>query len=170
MTDHLWPMLRLSADTDEDLIEKYREVCIENYVRDAEGNEIIIKDWNGNRVRFDPRSFNHAFSASSNYKLSAGVHDIDFSKERARRILWIKEVLTASAGTIQRLHQRRKDSRGDERKRRVLLVAEEKYVVVLQEKEKTGDLEFLSAFPADRSYIQKIQRESALVETKMPQS
>jgi hypothetical protein len=49
-------------------------------------------------------------------------------------------------------------------------VTEEKYVVVLQENEKTGDLEFLSAFSADRSYIQKIQRESALVETKMPQS
>ena len=170
MTDHLWPMLRLSAGTDDDLIEKYREIYIENYVRDAGGNEIIIKDWNGNRVRFVPRSFNHAFSESSNYKLSAGVHNIGFSKERARRILWIREVLCASAGTIQRLHQRRKDSRGNEKKRRVLLVTEERYVVVLQENAKTGDLEFISAFPADRNYIQKIQRESALVETKMPQS
>lgn len=170
MTDHLWPMLRLNADTDDELVAKYRAVYMKNYVRDANGNEIIIEDWNGNRVRFDPRSFDHAFSTSSNYRISAGVHDIDFSKERARRILWIKEVLGASAGTIQRLHQRRKDSRGDEKKRRVLLVTEERYVVVLQENVKTGELEFISAFPADRSYIQKIQRESVLVETKMPQS
>jgi len=170
MTVHLWPMLRLNADTDDQLIEKYREVYLENYVRDSEGNEIIIKDWSGNRVRFAPGSFNHAFSESFNYKLSAGVHDAGFSKERARRILWIREVLSASAGTIQRLQQRRRDSRGSEKKRRVLLVVEERYVVVLQENAKAGELQFISAFPADRSYVQKIQRDSALVETKKPQS
>lgn len=171
MPDHLWPLLRLEAETDDELKEMYRNVYLETYVRDARGKEVEIRDWRGNRVKFHAQTFDHAFSEATNYRLSAGVHDKPFSKRRARCILWIKEVLTASAGTIERRHQLRQDSRGRMRKRRMLLVVEERYVVVLQERTNPGgELEFVTAFPAEESYIQKIRQESALLETKKPQS
>jgi hypothetical protein len=36
-----------------------------------------------------------------------------------------------------------------QKKRRVLIVVEERYVVVLEESEKTKELNFISAFPVD---------------------
>lgn len=86
-------------------------------------------------------------------------------------MLWIKEVLAGSAGTIEVRGQHRKDSRGRMRKRRTLIVVEERYVVVLQACEKEGyEFEFVTAFPADQAYLEKIRRESALLEIKKPQS
>jgi hypothetical protein len=171
MSEHLWPLLRLKADSEEELIEKYRQVFIENYVRSAEGEEIEIYDWHGNRVRFDERIFRHAFSESSDYRFGGGFHDKPFSKKRARCILWIKEVLAASKGSIDRLHQIRSDSRGRQKRRRTLVVIEECYVVVLEESQKRGELIFITAFPADAQYLAKIRRESAYMETKKkPQS
>lgn len=171
MPDHLWPLLRLEAKTDDELKEIYRKVYLETYVRDVAGREVKIYDWRGTRVRFHAKSFDHAFSESTNYRLNAGVHDLPFSKRRARCILWIKEVLAASTGTIERRHQLRQDSRGRMSKRRTLLVVEERYVVVLQEQTNPGgELEFVTAFSAEESYIQKIRQESALLEIKKPQS
>jgi len=57
-----------------------------------------------------------------------------------------------------------------EGRRRVLIVLEERYIVVLEEREKPKLLEFVTAFPADESYPQKIRRESGLIEIKKPQS
>lgn len=105
---------------------------------------------------------------ATDYRFGSGVHDIPFSHKRARRVLWIKEALAASAGTIERRHQIRKDSRGRPKKRRVLIVVEEKYVIVLEETEKGKEHIFISAFPADTSYIEKMRRESILIETKNP--
>lgn len=166
MFEHLWPLLRLKADREKELIEKYRQVFIENYVRSAEGEEIEIYDWHGNRVRFDERIFRHAFSESSDYRFGGGFHDKPFSKKRARCILWIKEVLAASNGTIDRLHQIRRDNRGRPLRRRALIVLEERYVVVLEESKKKGELYFVSAFPADANYIAHIRAESSYMETK----
>jgi len=171
MTEHLWPFLRLRAATDEALIEAYRQVYIETYVRTGDGKTIEIFDWMGNQVLFNPRTFDHAFSESTDYRFGNGSHDVPFSKKRARRILWIKEVLAASKGCIERRNQYRKDSRGRIKKRRVLIVVEERYVVVLGERAKrkeTKMLEFITAFPADESYLKKIRQESALMEIKNP--
>ena len=87
-----------------------------NEWREVPGNEnpIKIHDWQGNRVIFPIRQFDHAFSEASNYRTSAGVHDLPFSKRRARHILWIKEVLSGSKGTIERRAQMRRDSRGQQ--------------------------------------------------------
>lgn len=171
MAEKLWPLLRLKADSDDELKELYRQVYIENYVQDKDGNEIEIYDWQGNRVTFPKRQFDHAFSEATNYRTSAGVHDKPFSKRRARHILWIKEVLAASNGTIERRAQMRKDSRGKIKKRRNLIVVEERYVVVLnEEKGNPGKLVFITAFPADESYLRKIRGESALLEIRKPQS
>lgn len=71
------------------------------------------------------------------------------------------EILTASKGTIEVLQQFRKDSRNRQRKRRVLLVVEEKYVVVLDVRDNHREYEFISAFPADEGYLKKIRKESA---------
>lgn len=172
MPEHLWPLLRLQAETDDELKEVYRQIYLDNYVKTKDGEEIKIFDWLGNRVHFNPHKnfFEHAFTESSNYRFSSGIHDTPLSKRRARCILWIKEVLAASAGTIERRHQVRKDSRGRKCKRRTLIVVEEKYVVVLEERPNPGELEFITAFPADESYIENLRKESYLIETKKPQS
>lgn len=170
MTEHLWPFLRLRAATDEALVEAYRRVYIETYVRTSDGSAIELFDWMGNRVLFNPRTFNHAFSESTDYRFGGGNHDVPFSKKRARCILWIKEVLDASKGCIERRHQYRKDGRGRSKKCRVLIAVEERYVVVLEERKERKVLEFITAFPADDSYLEKIRRESGLLEIKKPQS
>jgi hypothetical protein len=166
VTDHLWPLLRLKADTDAALKEQYRKVYLETYVRGADGKKIALYDWHGRRVRFHARTFDHAFSESSDYRFGGGFHDLPFSKRRARCILWIKEVLAATRGTIECRQQLRRDSRGRPRKRRVLLVVEERYVVVLQVRDKNNELEFVTAFVADKAFIAKIQKEGGWIETK----
>jgi hypothetical protein len=166
MSEHLWPLLRLQGDTEKELIEKYRQVFIENYVRSVDGQEIEIFDWLGNRVKFHEDMFEHAFSESSDYRFGGGAHDKPFSKKRARYILWIKEVLAASKGSIDRLHQIRHDTRNRLKKRRTLIVIEERYVVVLEESGDRGLLFFITAFPADAQYLTKIRKESAYMETK----
>ena len=166
MAEHLWPLLRLKADTEAELKEKYRKVYLETYVRDAQGGEIKIYDWRGHRVWFHAGTFDHAFSESSSYRFGDGTHDLPFSKRRARCILWIKEVLMATRGTIECRQQFRRNSRGKARKRRVLLVVQEKYVVVLQARDKINDMDFVTAFIADTGYINKIKREGGWVETK----
>lgn len=170
MTEHLWPLLRLKAASDNALIEAYRQVFLETYVRTRDGEAIEIHDWLGNKVIFRPGSFDHAFSESTDYRFGRGIHDEPFSKKRARCILWIKEVLTVSKGSIERRLEYRRDSRGRMKKRRVLIVVEERYVVVLEERKEQKVLEYITAFPADESYLSKIRRESALMETKKPQS
>ena len=170
MSEHLWPLLRLKADSEEELIGKYKQVYLETYVRDAEGKEVELYDWNGKRVYFHAPSFDHAFSESSNYRRGDGVHDLPFSKNRARRIMWIKEVLQASKGNIERRSQIRSNTKGQSKKRRSLIVIEERYVVVLQERDKDHQLEFVTAIPADHGYVEKLRRESILQERKKPQS
>lgn len=168
MTAHLWPLLRLKADSEDELIEKYRQVYIETYVKNADGEEVFIYDWHGIRVRFHAKTFDHAFSESPDYRFGSGYHD-KFSQKRARCILWIKEVLAATNGTIECINQNRRDSRNRLKQRRVLVVVEEKYVVVLQV-DRNQELEFVTAFPADEGYIRKIKKQGTLAEIKKPQS
>lgn len=162
MTDHLWPYLRLNAESEQELKEKYRKVFVETYVRDSAGNEIAIFDWEGTRVRFHEYNFDHAFSESSDYRFGDGVHDLPLSEKRARCILWIKEALKADKGTVEVRHQYRKAGK----KRRVLLVVEERYVVVLEYREKIKELQFITAFIADRSSMERIKRQGGWIETK----
>jgi hypothetical protein len=170
MSEHLWPLLRLDAATDEELVEAYRQVYIETYVKTADGKDIELYDWQGNKIIFRAETFNHAFSESTNYRFGSGVHDVPFSKRRSRYMLWIKEVITATKGCIERRHQFRTDSRGRLKKRRVLIVVEERYVVVLEERSQPKKLEFITAFPADEQYLRRIRKESSFMEIKKPQS
>ena len=101
MCASLWPQLRLSADSEEELIEKYRQVYLEMYVWDEHGNKHTFTGWDGACYQFGVHAFDHAFSETSKGYRTDGLHD-RFSRKRARRILWIREVLKASARTIQR--------------------------------------------------------------------
>ncbi|MCP5162423.1 MAG: hypothetical protein H6999_01760 [Hahellaceae bacterium] len=167
MTESLWPQLRLKAASEAELVEKYRSVYLETYVYDETGNQRLFTDWCGVTYQFSAHAFDHAFSESTNYRTSAGIHDGGFSKPRARRMLWIKEVLALTAGTIQRYSQSRQTDRGKTAKRRTLVVVEEKYVVVFDDPRKAGEpYRFVTAFPADQSYMERIKRTSFLVETK----
>ena len=76
MPNHLWPLLRLKANTEAELKEQYRKIYLETYVRDAEGKGIELYDWHGRRIRFHARSFDHAFSESSDYRYGDGFHDL----------------------------------------------------------------------------------------------
>ena len=171
MADTLWPLVDPAGASENEQREYFLRLFVEIYVRDAEGQEPDIRDWQGKRVKFHALNFDHAFSEASNYRLSSGVHDLPLSMRRAQRVLWIKEAIAGSAGTIEVLGQHRKDSRGRMRKRRTLIVVEERYAVVLQACEKMGyDFEFVTAFPADQAYLEKIRCESARLDVKKPQS
>lgn len=171
MEEPLLPLLELPDGTDAEVREFVRRLFRENYVRDTTGREPEVRDWHGRRVKFHAPNFDHAFSEAANYRLSAGVHDEPLSVRRAQRTLWIKEAIAGTVGTIEVRGQVRRDTRGRERKRRTLIVVEERYVVVLQPCRRAGyDYEFVTAFPADRAYLDKIRRESALLEMKKPQS
>ncbi len=165
MSESLWPQLRLKADSDEELIERYRQIYLDTYVWDEQGNKRVFIDWSGAEYQFGAHAFDHAFSESGNYRVSSGIHD-RFSKKRARRILWIKEVLALSAGTVKRYSQTRRTDRGRQVKRRTLVVVEERYVVVFNDPRKLHEAyQFVTAFPADRNYLSKLGRESYLAET-----
>lgn len=168
MPESLWPQLRLEADSEEELIEKYRQVYLDTYVYDEQGNKKTFADWNGASITFSAGAFDHAFSKAKNHRFGTGVHDGGFAPERARRILWIAEALKASAGTIQRYAQTVTNSRGEEKKRRTYVVVEESYVIVLDDPRKEGDsYKFVTAIPANESYIKsEIRQRAFLVETK----
>lgn len=169
MAESLWPKLRLKAESDEDLIAAYRKVYLDTYVFDENGNKRIFTDWTGAKITFAAGAFDHAFTKAQNYRFGTCVHDGGFDHERARRILWIAEVLAASAGTIQRYTQTKKDSRGRDKKRRTYVVVDESYVVVLDDPRKPDKpFTFVTAIPATPSYIKtEIKQKSFLAETKV---
>ena len=135
----------------------------------------VVLDWANRRVRFHAPSFGHAFSEASNYRLSAGVHDVPLSLKRLQRIRWIKKALAGDAIQIEVLAQTRQDSRGRMKKRRSLIVLDNRYVVVLEPSEEDGfAFVFITAFPADQSYLDRIRRGANVIERragiKKPQS
>lgn len=171
MSTHLWPFLILDGSDIKERKEACKKIFLTNYVRDEQGNRIIITNWEGKTVHFNEHIFEHAFSESSNYRFSNGIHNKPLSERRAARILWIKEVLLASGCTIEVYGHIQPDSRGRARKRRVFLVTEEKYVVILEIRN-NGEYDFISAYPADDNYINEKKRTKAwkLLEIKKPQS
>jgi len=95
---------------------KCRQIFIENYIQDKNGNKIIIKTKDGFRVFFDGgHQFWHAFT----YKQG---EIRKFSYQRARCILWIKEAI----------NECKRFKRKDEGKDRIYFHEKERYVVVLR--------------------------------------
>lgn len=165
MSDKVWPLLRLKADSEEELKEKYRQVYIDEYVKKE------IYDWMGNRIFFAAYRFDHAFSESSDYRNSFGDHDIPFSHRRARHILWIKRALQVESSNISytvecRSEMRTKMQKGRSKKvlTRTYTVVEERYIVVIDKKE--NEYHFITAFPASANYIRNIIKKSTLIRSE----
>ena len=165
MDSKVWPLLRLKADSEDELKAKYLEVYMKEYV-DQE-----VYDFQGNRVIFSYSQFEHAFSESDDYRNSHGVHD-RFSKKRARYILWIKKVLAKESGGVVYHLEHRSETRKKKGKRvvaRIYAVVEEKYIVVLDQKE--GALYFITGVPHDaNSYKRMIERSALLRSYEVPSS
>lgn len=161
VVDPGWPLCVLQDDDEGRLFVAYRQIYLDEYVH-AE-----VRDWAGRRVRFHAPSFEHAFSESTNYRLSAGVHDVPLSLKRLQRIHWIKLALAGAGVQIEVLAQTRQDSRGRMKRRRSLIVLDNRYVVVLEPSEEDGfAFMFITAFPADQSYLDRIRRGATVLERR----
>lgn len=164
----LWPFLEFEGLEGDTLVARYREVYLSHYVKDANGQAKIWTDWTGAQVKFSSFSFDHAFTDTQNYR--QGLDHEHFSLERAKRMLWIEQVLSATAGTIFRYGSTRQSDRGKVLKRRSFLVNEENYLVVLNDPAKEGKpFEFLTAFAInDLNYLKRLKQTSVLIEIIKP--
>ena len=100
-----------------------------------------IRTFDGIEVRFRRRNFNHAFFESSRRDQTKD----NFSKERARRMDWIKAALEDAQAELYQGYDRRKKCWDP--KRRVALT-QTNYVVVIRMVGK-DKAEFVTAFVAD---------------------
>jgi len=166
MAGHLWKLLRLKPQ-DGDLWKAYRRVFMETYVRDAQGNEPVFADWRGRLIKFGAGSFKHAFTRNPNFRQGLD-HENELDLRRAERVLWIKEVLNVSAGTVL-VYREQFAENGKPKRRRLFYVIEEAYVVIFNEPPDPAEpLQFVSAYPtSDRDYQQEIRRKNgALIDQK----
>lgn len=162
-----WPLLALPADrTDAELVGLCWTYFSQTYIQDAGGTRIVIHDWRGTLVRFSRFAHDHIVSGDRDYREGFGLHDVPFMRERAERLPWIGLTLAGCAVTEVR-HQERVGSRGRRLKRRVLIVTENSYVVVL-DRQDDGCLRLRTAFPAETSYLRKIRGEGAQIEIHKP--
>lgn len=166
MAGHLWKLLRLKPP-DGNLWQAYLRVFMETYVRDADGNEPQFSDWSGRRIKFGAGSFKHAFTRNPNFRQGLD-HENELDLRRAERMLWIKEVLSVSAGTVL-LYREQFAENNKPKRRRLFFVIEEAYVVIFNEPtDPTEPLQFVSAYPTNgRDYQQEIRRKNgALIDQK----
>ncbi len=162
----LWPFLTFERLSDKSLIAAYRKVYLETYVMKPNGEIPTFHDWTGAQIKFPAFQFDHAFSETRRYR--EGLDHDGFSLERAKRMLWIREVIQATNGTINRYASTRQSDRGRRLKRRSFLVQEEKYLVVLNDPEnKEKPFQFVTAFPIPSlDYLKEIKQSSMLIETR----
>lgn len=162
----LWPFLMFEGLEGDALVAKYREVYLKHYVRNEDGSSKMWMDWTGAQIRFSSYQFNHAFSETPSYR--QGIDHESFSVDRAKRMLWIDEVLKASAGTISRFSSIRRSDRGRQLKRRTFFVNEENYLVVLNDPVSPNKpFEFVTAYAIrDLDYLKRLKQTSVLIETK----
>lgn len=162
----LWPFLTYEGLEGAALEAKYREKYLSHYVRNEDGSPKIWTDWTGSEIKFPSHQFDHAFTESKGYR--QGLDHENFSTERAKRMLWIEQVLNASAGTIYRYSSTRQSDRGRQLKRRTFFVNEENYLVVLNDPAKAGvPFQFVTAYAVmDLDYLRKLKQTSVLIETK----
>lgn len=140
---------------------------METYVRDAQGNEPVFTDWRGRQIKFGASSFKHAFTRNPNFRQGLN-HENELDLRRAERVLWIKEVLNVSAGTVL-LYWEQFAENNKPKRRRLFYVIEEAYVVIFNEPSDPSEpLQFVSAYPtSDRDYQQEIRRKNgALIDQK----
>lgn len=164
-----WEYLRIDED-DEDLLEaSYKEEFRLRYVEDEEGTARDWRDWRDVQCKFDIEIFEHAFSASDDYKLGL-PHTDDLCLDRAIRMPWIGETLKGDVPMYVRHTQRdiRRPTGSRKRRRvnrRVVLIPDERYMVVMT-RNANGTLEFVTAYCPDNDGWNYAMAEGALVERR----
>jgi hypothetical protein len=121
--------------SEQDNKTQCRRLFIENYVRDSKGEEPRIYTHNGHRVRFREEDFYHAF-----YK---GPEKKEFCFYRARKVLWIKPMISGQISGVRVMLGRDYPRRGEVRYYYLHLA--EKYLVVLR-RIPSGDLRFVTHY------------------------
>ncbi|MDX9797333.1 MAG: hypothetical protein RBT05_00575 [Bacteroidales bacterium] len=123
------------------------------YIRDTNGNKIILKTANNERIVFQEHNYNHAFSyCNKDYDKHNPISPKRiFSYQRARRVLWIKDMITSSTPNIVRKDIGRDVYFYDQK---------EKYVVILI-KSKNGNLYFKT------HYLVKNKKSLSNIENKL---
>jgi len=126
--------------TPQQIETKCKQVYLTTYVREADGSPVLIYSHDGKRVIFTEHHFYHAFSFED--KRNLGMRK--FSYQRARLVLWIKEIVTGNQRAIfkdtLKLHKGLRILF-----RRLYYDKKNKYLVVLKYK-KNKDLEFLTHY------------------------
>ena len=117
----------------------YKQYFISNYC----GGPLIT--WDGNPVMFYPEVFEHAFykRLSKQWKAAKSTIDLD----RCQRMLWIKDVLQDSTIILHKGYD--KATGCYDNSRRVALLSQEKYVVVIRNDGKKW--RFVTAYLIDNS-------------------
>lgn len=120
-----------------------------------------IETFDGIQVRFRKSQFDHAFFESKKAK------DDTFSLSRAERIDWIKAALLDNGADLRVGwdNQRRCSARD----RRVAIV-KGNYVLIIRLLGSSKSAEFVTAFVADSSTIQKIRKSSKWPRSTSPTS
>lgn len=119
--------------------EDYRQFFIENYCKLSP-----LLTWDGLPVMFYPRMFDHAFFKRTEKRWRAQKDQVDY--ERCKRMLWIKDVLNDP--TIVPRQGYDKATNRNDRTRRVALVSNEHYVVVIRYTD-NSKWEFVTAYIID---------------------
>ena len=112
--------------------DKCRKLFLNKYIEDANSNRVVIKTANNEGVIFHEFNYDHSFS----YKKNPHSPKRIFSYQRARRVLWIKEMVTGN-----NIHAVRKDIKQDV----FFYDQKEKYVVILR-KLKNGNIQFITHY------------------------
>ncbi|MHB8804611.1 MAG: hypothetical protein ACYC7C_05165 [Coriobacteriia bacterium] len=164
-----WEYLRIDEDDADLLKAKYKEEYRLRYVEDEDGAPRDWRDWRTVLCRFDIRTFDHAFSASDDYKLGL-PHTDELCLERAIRMAWIGEALRGDVPMYVR-HTSREIKRptGSRKRRRVtrrvLLIPDERYMVVMTINA-NGALDFVTAYCPENDGWNRAMGEGGLVDRK----
>jgi hypothetical protein len=138
--------MALPTFVEYDTEDEYRRHFEEVYCREK------IAAFDGIKVKFRKSKFEHCFFESSNKNQEKDT----FSIERAKRIDWIKTALETPHGEL-RVGWSKKYKCYD-RKRRVTIIMGN-YVVVIELLKKNGKkADFITAYVADNSTLEKIRK------------
>lgn len=109
--------------TDLEIQKECKKLFVSNYIRKDTGDEIIIKTKDGMRVIFEETRFEHAFTREDRF---TKVRSFDYS--RARKVLWIKCLVTEQCGDMKVLVR---DTMKGNNKTREYYLPERQYLVIL---------------------------------------
>jgi hypothetical protein len=132
--------------TDKEIKEECKKIYIREYIRQDNGTPVTIKTTDNFQVIFEEGRFEHAFSRERRPGLQR-----EFDYGRARKVLWIKEVIREKSKGLTIL---KKDITVKSYRQRLYYVAANTYLVVLdwQSHSPQMHLKFNTAYPVTMSW------------------